>query len=140
LIAAAPKEVVDKYLSVVEKAGLLPVSLEVESQSMTRSLFETSSQENVLIVDIGTDHTNLVMIEQGTLQFSSSIPVGGSAFTNTIAKFLSDNRFEEQGYGHIFADCNTGTSYKSAILQELEAIGEDIRQAHTIQQVQQNIL
>ncbi len=88
LIAAAPKEVVDKYLSVIEKAGLLPVSLEVESQSMTRALFDAASQENVLVVDIGTDHTNLVMIEQGTLQFSSSIPVGGSAFTNTIAKFL----------------------------------------------------
>lgn len=88
LIAASPKEVVDKYLSVLEKANLLPVSLEVESQSMVRALFPPESADNVLVVDMGAEHTNLVMVEQGTLQFSSSIPVGGNAFTDGIAKFL----------------------------------------------------
>src|SRR3989344_1544873 len=39
LIGAAPKTVVDSYVSLLEKAGLTPYALEIEAQSMVRALF-----------------------------------------------------------------------------------------------------
>src|SRR3989344_4135079 len=39
LIGAAPKTIVDSYVSLLEKAGLTPHALEIEAQSMVRALF-----------------------------------------------------------------------------------------------------
>ncbi len=88
LIIASPKDHVDKYLQVLEKAHLIPVALEVESQSVTRTLIDSGSRETTLIVDLDAYRSNLVMIEKGRLEFTSSIPIAGNTFTDTIAHSL----------------------------------------------------
>lgn len=88
LMIASPKEFVDKYLEVLEKAGITPAALEVESQSCHRALVAPDSQETVLVVDMNTHRTSLIMVENGNLQFTSTIPIGGSTFTESIARSL----------------------------------------------------
>lgn len=89
LIIASPKEFVDKYLAALEKIGLKPVAVEVESQSVVRTLIQPTNHENVLIADLDAYKTALIMVERGNLQFTSSIPLAGNTFTDRIAQALA---------------------------------------------------
>jgi type IV pilus assembly protein PilM len=88
LIIASPKEFVDKYLEVLDKAGLNTVALEVESQSCLRAAIALGSRETVLLVDLGGLRSSLIMVEGGSLQFTSTIPIAGDTFTESIARAL----------------------------------------------------
>jgi type IV pilus assembly protein PilM len=91
LITAAPKDYVDSLVKVLKDAGLQPVALEVESQATARSLM-SKTQEAVLIVDIDTVRTSLIISDHGTLQFTSSFAIAGDVFTDAIAKSLGIDR------------------------------------------------
>ena len=88
LIIASPKDFVDKYLQVLEGAGLSVSALEVESQSVHRALVLLGQKQNCLIVDLDAFRTSLIMVEQGNLEFTSSIPIAGNTFTEGIARAL----------------------------------------------------
>ena len=87
LITAAPKEYVDDYVAILKEAGLKPLALEVESQATARSLVsDAHAKESVLIADIDTVRTSLIIYDKGVLEFTSSLPIAGNAFTEAIAK------------------------------------------------------
>lgn len=88
LMIATPKDFVDSYLSVLDKAGLSPVALEVESQSCLRAALPNASQETCLLLDMESFRTSLIMAEQGNLQFTSTIPIAGNSLTESLAKAL----------------------------------------------------
>jgi len=88
LIVASPREYVDKYIGLIEKAGVDIVALEVESQSCLRAVTSPGNKETFLIVDLDAFRSSLVMVEEGNLQFTSTIPIAGNSFTDAIAKTL----------------------------------------------------
>ena len=129
LIIATPIETVDKFLSTVQKAHLRPTALEVGSQSILRSVIADTSEETTLVVDLGTNRTNLIMVEQGTLQFSSSIPVAGNTFTESIARFLGITNSKAEAIKDDVGIANT-TEYpniKIALLPILNNLGAEIK-------------
>ena len=87
LITAAPKDYVDEYTQILKEAGLKPMALEIESQAIARSLV-SNPKETVLLLDIDTVRTSFIIYDQGTLEFTSSIPLAGTMFTDRIAKDL----------------------------------------------------
>lgn len=88
LIIATPKDYVEKYLEILDAAQIKTIALEVESQSLCRSLIGWKLSETALIADIDSVRSNLVMVEDGNLQFSSTVPIAGSAFTESLARSL----------------------------------------------------
>lgn len=88
LMIASPKEFVDKYLDILDKVGLKIVALEVESQSCLRAAINIASRETSLLVDLGSFRSSLIMLEEGSLQFTSTIPIAGNTFTESIARAL----------------------------------------------------
>lgn len=88
LIVASPRNFVDGYLNILDQAKLDVCAMEVESQSCHRALIPKKSQSTSLIVDIDSFRTSLIMVDNGNLQFTSSIPLAGNSFTDAIAKFL----------------------------------------------------
>lgn len=88
LLIASPKDFVDKYISVLEEAHLKIVAIEVESQSVVRTLVPKKATSNLLIADLDAYKTALVMVVRGNLQFTSSIPIAGNVFTDRIAQGL----------------------------------------------------
>lgn len=89
LVIASPKAYVDKYITVLERAGLKIVGIETEAQSVARALVPTSIKDPILIADIDAYKTALVMVQDGALQFTSSIPIAGNIFTERLAKAAS---------------------------------------------------
>lgn len=87
LLVAAPRLIVEKYVKVVQMAGLTPVAVETELIALTRSL--APQDKTVLLVDLGGSSTNLAIVKRGLLSFSRSLPVAGDAFTRAVSQSLS---------------------------------------------------
>jgi type IV pilus assembly protein PilM len=88
LLVASPKDFVDNYLQILIKCGIKPVALEVESQSCLRAAEPVASQETFLILDTHSSRSSLIMVEDGQLQFTSTIPIAGNSFTDNLARAL----------------------------------------------------
>lgn len=89
LLIASPREYVDAYMHIIEDAGLKLAGIEVEAQSVARALVPTAVNEPILIVDMDAFKTALIMVENGVLQFTTSIPLAGNMFTDKLAQALS---------------------------------------------------
>lgn len=87
LLTGAPKTLVQKYLSLMKRAGLDLISLETEAFAQIRSLIG-KDRSNIMIIDIGSMRTNISVIEKGIPFLNRSIATGGVAITNAVAKTL----------------------------------------------------
>ncbi len=88
LVAVASKDIVESYLEVMDKCGLVPVVFEAESVATTRALLRDEAYKtgSVLVVDLGNDRTSFIFYKYPTLKFTQSIPVSGEKFTLAVAK------------------------------------------------------
>jgi type IV pilus assembly protein PilM len=84
-LTAASKNVVDRYVKLMEMMQLQLFALEVETFPLVRSLL-SSPNASGLIVDIGDRATTFHVIDQGTPRFSSTVEFGGWNISQTIAK------------------------------------------------------
>src|SRR5438105_13723250 len=64
------------------------MALEVESQSCLRAVNSKAAKETFLILDLDAYRSSLIMVEEGDLQFTSTVPIAGNSFTESIAKAL----------------------------------------------------
>jgi type IV pilus assembly protein PilM len=87
LVTAAPKTLVAKYVEIFKQSGLELVSLETEAFAEIRSLIG-KDRSTIMLVDIGSLRTNIIIVERGIPFVTRSIATGGSAITQTIAKTL----------------------------------------------------
>jgi len=88
LIAAAPRSLVDGYLSFLKKSGLKPIALEPESAAVVRSLMTKGDLTPSIIVDIGEVGTNFVIFSAMAIRFTSHIHISGQLFNQTLVKEL----------------------------------------------------
>lgn len=128
LIIASPREFVDKYLDILDKAGVKTVGLEVESQSCHRALAAGTS-ETMLLVDMGAFRTSLIMVEEGNLQFTSNIAVSGNSFTESIARSLGVSSAKAEEVKKKVGISNTAEypNIKTALLPVLNNLSEEIK-------------
>jgi type IV pilus assembly protein PilM len=90
LVTATPKDYVDALIATLRAAHLRPVALELESQSTARALVAPDdAKQVVLILDMSASVTNLIIVNNGILEYTSSIPLAGNTLTEAIAGALS---------------------------------------------------
>lgn len=87
LLVAAPKKEVIKYGNIIRSVGLEVNSIELETFSLSRALVG-SDLGTFLIIDIGSNATNIVLVDKGTVRVSRNIDTGGNEITGTIADSL----------------------------------------------------
>lgn len=88
LLMASPKVFVDQLLAAVSKAHLTAVAVEVESAALARVLIPAGDVHSVLVADMKAASTDLIVIERGAIQFTSTVPFGGNNLTDALAKGL----------------------------------------------------
>ncbi|MDD2807068.1 MAG: type IV pilus assembly protein PilM [Patescibacteria group bacterium] len=90
LVGAAPKKLVDSYLTIVEKCGLTPYVFEIEAAAISRALIDDKKDSQAkIIIDIGAVRTGLIVYDKGAIQFTVSLPISGNKITQTISKTLN---------------------------------------------------
>lgn len=107
LLIASPKEYVDTYMGIIEKAGLKLCGIEVEAQSVARALVPPEAKEPLLIADMDAFKTAFVMVENGVLKFTSSVPIAGNVFTERLSKALSVTQVEAERIKRDYGLANT---------------------------------
>lgn len=91
LVGAAPRALVDSYLTVLRGADLIPFALEIEAVAITRCLLpweKNPAPTSLMIIDIGAARTGLVVTRGGVIQFTVSLPISGAKITHEIAATL----------------------------------------------------
>ena len=129
LIIASPREFVDKYLEILDKAEIKTLALEVESQSTHRAVVAKNSHETSLIVDISASHSSIVMVENGGLQFTSTVPLAGNSFTDAIARALGVSSAKAEEIKRKIGMSNTAEypNIKTALLPVLSSLSAEIK-------------
>lgn len=96
LLVAALKKEVAKYEQYVAGSRLDIDTLELEVFPLVRATIGDRA-DAVLIVDIGSRATNLVLVENGTVHMNRNLSAGGNEITSTLSKALniSWNRADE---------------------------------------------
>jgi type IV pilus assembly protein PilM len=94
-LIAAPKNLVERYLKVLKYADFEAIGIETESIATTRALWwpqqmgiSNSAQldnTSVMILDFGSQSTDLSVVQAGSLLFSQSLVTGSDALTKAIA-------------------------------------------------------
>ena len=87
LVAALHKEV-EKYESYISSSTLKMEMLELETFSLARSLVG-DNEKTVLIIDIGSRSTNLILVDGGYIKINRNLNVGGHDITTTLAESLN---------------------------------------------------
>jgi len=81
-----------------EKANVIPRSIIVAGVAAARAVLSEKQIENgVVVIDIGGATTNVAIYEEGDLQYTAVIPIGGINITNDLAIGLkTDPEIAEQ--------------------------------------------
>ncbi len=85
VVYALQESVVESYVEVLGSAGLIPLSLEIESQAITNSVISKKNKETTLIVNLGQDKVGLYVESRGVVRFTSTIPIKGGVADNDDA-------------------------------------------------------
>lgn len=86
LFIAAPATAVSQRVDLVEKAGLFPASMNIDSLALLNSaiqLGEVGEEGSLLLLDIGTSFTNLAIVKKGGLPFLRDILQGSKELLPT---------------------------------------------------------
>lgn len=95
-IIAVEKTIIDPYVSCLKKAGLVPLALEVETQSIARALVKSeTSLAPLILIDFGEDITNFIVFSGHSIRFTSSIPVSFRQIIGEISNELNEPILEE---------------------------------------------
>jgi type IV pilus assembly protein PilM len=88
-VSAIASSTVEDYLSVFKKAGIIPLSFELEAQAIARAVVPMEDKEPIMIVDFGDTRTGVSIVHDGKVFFTTTLDMGGVNLTNMIAKNFS---------------------------------------------------
>lgn len=95
LIGAAPKNIVDQYISLLADANLSIEALEIEPVALCRSLlyeesydFHGNDKKNYAIIDIGATRSSLILYSRNTILFTVSMPISGREITKNLSEIF----------------------------------------------------
>ena len=95
-IIAVEKTIIDPYVSCLKKSGLVPLALEVETQSIARALVkDETSLAPLVLIDFGEDSADFIVFSGRSIRFTSSIPVSSRQITGAISAELNEPILEE---------------------------------------------
>ena len=90
LIAAAKKEIVEKYVAILTEAGFTPYVLDVENFALANA-YEVcygKDEEPVALIDLGASKMNILVLVNNMPAFTREVPSGGIYLTRQIQEKL----------------------------------------------------
>lgn len=130
LLVAAPKRVVLKYLDIIKAAGLSLYAIETESSSLARALFLPTDPPS-LIVSIGAESTDLIIVKGGNVFFTRCVSTGGASLTKAIiGEFkLAQNQAEEYKMAYGILEDKLSGKIAAILKPVLEVVVSEILKA-----------
>jgi type IV pilus assembly protein PilM len=92
LLVAARKEIIEGYTEAIERSGLIPVIVDVDSfalETMYEENYTFDQNDVAMLINIGASVTNLNAVKGGVSIFTRDFTLGGNSVTEAIAKHLN---------------------------------------------------
>lgn len=131
-VTVLPIEIINSYLNLIESSGLSVISFLIEAQSLSKAIIPKNDRNTYFIINIGEVKTGLFVISEGSVQFTSTISLGGRHFTNALMKQFNISREEAENIKK-----NKGLSAKdedkeilSALINTASALKEEIEKIY----------
>lgn len=89
LLVAAHRDMISGYTSAVRSGGLRPTGIDVKALALMRSTLPDAlfdNEETVLLLDIGTEISNLVVVQNRMPTLTQFIPIGFRDFSEAVAE------------------------------------------------------
>jgi type IV pilus assembly protein PilM len=132
MVVACTKQLIDRTLSIAERAGLQPIHLDVAPFALWNTLSawnRIKKEETVALIDMGAEKTGIYIFKDGLLQFSREVTPAGADITRAIVEGIGSagepGRLYEQAenikreIGITSEPSQEGMSDKSASLSKL---------------------
>lgn len=132
LLVAAATSLIQRYQAILDLAGLHPVSVETEILSVIRAVVPSSATDaTVMIVNMGALSTSLAIVQKGTVVFTYSIPLGGTAINRAIASDFGFSIQQAEEYKKVYGitDQNLGGKIGKAITPILGSMLSEVKKA-----------
>ncbi|HUD18861.1 MAG TPA: type IV pilus assembly protein PilM [Patescibacteria group bacterium] len=99
LLVAAPKALMDKYLTILEMSGLTAIAAETEIIATSRAIARSiPNVRTVMVVSLGAQTTDIAILRSGILVFTRSVSAGGEAITRAISQNLDFTMTQGEEY------------------------------------------
>jgi len=85
-VSVVPYHIIRDYTHILEKSGMTPVSFLIENQALARAVINYTDLDTYLVVHISEKRTVLSIISDHVVQFTSSIPIGSTDFTEGLMR------------------------------------------------------
>ncbi len=130
LLIAAPKRVIEKYMTVVKDSGFSINAIETESSAIARSI-SSGLESGLVSVSFGSVSTEVAVIKQGSVIFTRSIATGGEAITKAIMGEFNLQHQQAEEYKHTYGilENQLGGKVANVIKPVLEVIMGEITKA-----------
>ncbi len=100
LLVAAQRDFIHKHIELLEKQGVVPVVIDVDSFALVNAFLhanpEEAKQQAVALVNLGASFSNVSILNKGVSRFNRDIPMGGNNLSETISKRLNVNFAEAE--------------------------------------------
>ena len=98
LLVAARKAVVEEYTKMLSIVGVLPSVVDCDAFAISNSFEQSTGSDATtnLCVDVGKDSTKIHLTIAGQSSIIRSLPVGGSHFTDLIARQINISHEEAE--------------------------------------------
>lgn len=102
-VVASPKNIVNKYLHVLNMAKLHPMALETELIAATRALVGNNPYApTTMIIHLGAASTDFAVVSRGVMLLTRSIGTGGAALTRAISQYLNFESLQAEEYKKVY--------------------------------------
>lgn len=95
-VTAYTCDTINKYYEACRKAGVTPLSFEVEAQAIVRAVLPPQTKGTYLIVDCGKLRTGIGIVHNGILMYTSTIDIGGKELSSALRHQLGEDREEAE--------------------------------------------
>lgn len=88
LLASVNKKYVETRLNIIESIGLNVIAMEPDAFALARSMVAPNTQEAVMVLDMGANTTDLVIVYGGAPRLARAIPMGGDGLLKAAQQNL----------------------------------------------------
>lgn len=130
LLVAAKKDMVMSFSDLIREAGLTPAVVDVDSfaaQNAIEANYEFAPDEVVAVLNIGSEMTNINIIQSGVPYFTKDLQVGGNTFTEAVQRKF--NLSQAEAAAAVRGESGPGLEVAPVIEQACEGIATALERA-----------
>lgn len=102
-VVASPRNVVARFIKVINMAGLKPRVLETETIAVARSLVGNNPfSPDTLVIQLGAATTDFAVISKGLIWLTRSISTAGMSLTRTLAQHFNFEFTQAEEYKKVY--------------------------------------